>query len=68
MEQSSKRVKTPQHLWPWWQHAGLALLLLATAYGTASWAIDTGHLLLYAATLALTYLGIRELLRIRIKF
>lgn len=68
MKKSLAAIKQPQHLWPWWLHVLLALILLGATYGVASLAIDSGNLWEYAITVILAYLGLRELMRIRIKF
>lgn len=43
-----------------WKHAVTALLSFVLAYGAASWAIDSGRLLVYFATGLLLILGIKH--------
>lgn len=50
--------KKLQNSWP--MLFGLGFVLLAMAYGFASWAIDSGNLLHYAATIILIIWAAKE--------
>ena len=45
-----------------------AIIELLLAYGTASWAIDTGNLLLYLATIILVVGGVRNLSKLILSY
>lgn len=52
-----------------WHHTRIGYLLLglvelALAYGAVSWAIDSGNLLLYLATIILLYSGVYNLVQL----
>ena len=47
----------------WWQTGGLAIVYLAIAYGFASWAINSAHLLTYVGGIVFLVAGIRGLIR-----
>lgn len=45
-----------------WKHGVAAVVAFLLAYGGASWAIDSGRLLVYFATLVLLILGIHHVI------
>ena len=47
---------------------GFAIVELLLAYGAASWAIDSGNLLLYLATIILLVGGLQNLIKLGMTF
>lgn len=46
-----------------WKHLVAAVVMFILAYGAASWAIDSGRLLVYFAATVLVVLGINHVIK-----